>query len=84
MSIRVGTILEAYDPSILGVYIVGAATVDSDGASIIVNGIVANAATRSDAATGEIALLANELVGKIGAIIGVYDPEASNRLIQEF
>ena len=84
MSIPTGTVVDEYNPWVVDTYIVGAATVDTDGASVSTGGVVVNTTTESDATTAEVALLANELVGKIGAIIGVYDPEASNRLIQEF
>lgn len=76
MSLPIGPTVDAYNPWVVDPYMVGGA----DGTS----GATSSGTTSGDTTSAETALLANELVGKIGASIDVYDPEGSNRLIQEF
>ena len=76
MSIPIGPTVDEYDPTTIDPAMVGG----EDGTG----GAKSNSTTTGDASSAEIALLANELVGKIGPSIEPYDPEGRNRLIQEF
>ena len=76
MSLPIGATVDEYNPWVVDSYIVAGA----DGTT----GATSSSTTAGDTTSAETALLANELAGKIGASVGVYDPEGSNRLIQEF
>ena len=76
MSLPIGATVDEYNPTVIDPYMVGGA----DGTG----GVSTSSTTAGDTTSAETALLANELAGKIGASVDVYDPEGSNRLIQEF
>jgi len=76
LSLPIGVTVDEFNPAVIDPFMVGGA----DGTG----GAKSNSTTSGDTAAAEVALLANELVGKIGPSIEPYDPEGKNRLIQEF
>ena len=75
MSIPVGTTIE--EGTVVDPWYITRPTDGTSGAS-------SSGTTSIDGSAAQKALEADELAGKIGAIITPYDPEGANRLIQEF
>jgi len=68
--INEGTVVDHY-------YLVRPSSVGGFGASL-------NAATPNETARGFKAVQMDELVGKIGPVVGIYDPEGASRMVQDW
>ena len=79
-------------PGILGPFIEAAITMMTGGLAYITSmadpeageSIGASVQMKMDFPVGEFASAGNELVGKIGPIVSIYDPEGVNRMIGEW
>ena len=52
--------------------------------AVVVTSSIGASVQKSSVAGGEAVAIADQLVGKVGPMIGKWDPEKSNRMIQEF
>jgi len=52
--------------------------------AVILTSSIGASVQKSSVAGGEVAAITDQLAGRVGPMIGKWDPEKANRMIQEF